>query len=222
MKSLPIWGILALAGMLAPALRADEILKDQFDYGTVDDFKVEWNLLDGRGPCCEIRKDDADAARGQWLFLRNALVQKDLPREIENRDWTLKFKVLQTDLKRGAWVGLFDKTRTKGYAVLWDSGNSTADNTGRVSIRKFALSEALADWSQNGELVGKAAPSGHANMELPMADFELSWKHDSGLLTAVVDGVELTSVVDTDFQDFSQVVIKGNFQMFDDISLSSP
>lgn len=213
---------LLAAGLLVSPVHAGDILDEPMNYASIDEFKANWTFLDSRGGAGEIRENSADPSQPRWLFLRNALVQKDLPQPLKNQDWTLKFKMLQSEARRGGWVGLFDETRTKGYAVLWDSGNSGIDYPGTVFIRKFRLDQPLEEWGDNGEAVTPAIRSGHPITQLPFAEFELSWKHDTGLLTLAVDGVELTSYADTEFPDLSQIVIKGNWQSIDDIVVTSP
>lgn len=55
----------------------------------------------------------------------------------------------------------------------------------------------------------------------PFAQFEFSWNKATGQLQVLVDGVQVTSVVDKDFDEFAAIYIRGNqSQYYADIVVS--
>jgi len=207
---------------LTSSLRAEDVLLDPMDYADVTIFKESWGAMEARGDFAEIRTSDPETPHAPYLFLRNSLIQRNLDRALQKEDWTLKFKVLHSAPMRGVWVGLFNDSGSEGYAVLWDSGNSGEGSNGSVSIRKFDAAEPLAEWSQTGVAIAPAVKGVHSIMEPPFAELELSWKQESGLLTVVMDGIELQSVATPSLDQVSQVIVRGNWQSLDDIQVSTP
>lgn len=218
-KTIPV--LIAVAWQLN-SVRAEDVLLDPMDYANGAAFKENWGTMEARGDFAEIRQGDPEIPHAPYVFLRNSLIHRNLDRSLGKEDWTLKFKVLHSEPMRGIWVGLFNDSGTAGYAVLWDSGNSGEGYNGTVSIRKFDDTQPLAEWSQTGIPLAPAVKGVHSITELPFAEMELSWKHESGLLTVVMDGIELQSVAAPSLAEVSQVIVRANWQSLDDIQVSTP
>ena len=154
-------------------------------------------------------------------------------------DFTLTFKMLQSNFSRYNMVGLLNSDGTQGYAVGWSTASSTSFyGNGYVQIKKLNLTTPWDNFSTTGTTISAS----NANPDHPatgyavtgtdpvtydttfagLAEIKLTWDASTGLLTVYVNGVEKLIATDTDFSSFSRIYIRGNvYSVVDDINLST-
>lgn len=152
-------------------------------------------------------------------------------------DFTLVFKMVQSNFSRLNEVGLLNAAGTQGYIVGWNSASATSYNgNGFIQIRKIDLASTWDNFSTTGSVISSANvnadhpvmgyvvtstnPLAYDNEFAGLAEFKLTWDASTGLLTVYVNGVEKLTAIDTDFASFSRVYIRGNtYGVVDDIKL---
>ncbi|WP_309397911.1 PEP-CTERM sorting domain-containing protein [Cerasicoccus maritimus] len=183
-------------------------------------------------------------ASGSSMSLGNGVRYRDLSQTVTG-DWTLSFLVLSTSYSRGQSIFLLNASGTEGYGVGYQTALvNQFGGEGFVSIRKFDNNSAT-NWSSfgNGTQLASGGNSGNpvtgyevtnapdnnqnnatydtANWQ-DMLEVTLTWDSSSGALTAFADGVEQTTITDTDFNSFSRIYIRGNTSAyFDSISVTT-
>ncbi len=190
---------------------------------------LAWAHVDGSGAALEVYPGGTRFRLNNGLLMTYIAPVADRTASLSSRqqsaleapvqdDWTLAFDAAHSARERSLWVGVFDRTRTKGYGVLWDSA---LRGTGVVTIRKFDL-ESEVRWADKGVALTEPVRSGHNPLDPLMARIELSWDRDTRTLYLAVDGVPRAHVVDGSFDTFHHLFVRGNStSYFDNFALLS-
>ncbi|MEM6331883.1 MAG: PEP-CTERM sorting domain-containing protein [Planctomycetota bacterium] len=239
----------ALALMAASPTDASIVAySEDFNYANNAELQAAWIDGDTGNPAFQFFRSTSftSAAAGQTVDpvaggpvarLANELVYDTLDQTV-TEDWTLTFKALSTNYQRGQFVALMNADGTEGYALNWDTAQSTQFNgEGNVRLRKLDFA---SSWSTFGvpanTVLATLNQSGHPATGFPydqstdtystefagFAEFELSWEKATGTLTVSVNGNVLGSAVDTDFDTFDRIYLRGNTNLVvDDIIVTT-
>ncbi|WP_309398733.1 right-handed parallel beta-helix repeat-containing protein [Cerasicoccus maritimus] len=176
-----------------------------------------WSSVSGSSP--SLNSANASLAVVPYLALNNGVVRAELGSTVTS-NWTLRFRASHSTWQRGLYACVLNADGEEGYGVLWDSATSgQANGEGYVSIRKFSLSAEPA-WSDKGSQLTTPTASSHNATTAPMALIELSWDASSSTLYLRINGQPIAQTVDSSFNSFSRVYLRGNTtSYFDDIIL---
>ncbi len=153
-------------------------------------------------------------------------------------DFTLRFKMIQSNFSRYNMVGLLNADGTQGYAVGWSTASATSYNgNGYVQIKKIDLTSSWDSFFTTGTTISSNMDTGHPatgyavtgtdpvtydNTFAGLAQIDMTWDASTGLITVYVNGQEKLSVTDTDFASFSRIYVRGNeYSLVDDIKLTT-
>lgn len=212
--------VLAMAMAAAAASAQEVVLKDDFSYAGNEALRSAWTNVTGSQMTLVTSDDEVD--HEPYVTLGNGIARRDLPTGIKEQDWSVSFRILHTANARGGWVGLFNADGTRGYALMWDSGNNPHPANGTILISKFDLEAEPASWSEYGTPL-KIGPSDRTDAGHPIhgpafAEMKLAWDAQTGTLTASVNGKETLLRTDGDFKEFSRLYVRGNTVVkYDDI-----
>lgn len=218
-----IVGGLALIACVSGAAADEVVFSEDFNYTNNAQLRSAWTKVTGQELSLTTTDDDVD--HEPYATLGNGIARRDLAATIKDQDWTLSFKILHTANARGGWVGLLNSEGTKGYGLLWDSGNNPHPAHGTVLISKFDLETEPTAWNVYGTplKIGRSdrAGSGHPIFGPQFAEMKLHWEAKTGTLTASVNGTEVLVRSDPDFKEFSRIYVRGNtYVKFDDITVT--
>lgn len=246
--------MLALCGLAALSASADTVvMEDNFDYADNEALRAVW-LLAGTSPGnnasptleTTFTSDASGQSAGlssQAMKLRNGLIYRELGQTVTD-DFSLNFKMLQSNYPRGQYLGLINEDGTQGYAISWISAQvDSRQGQGYAELIKIDYPGGWNDFTQTGSAMdGNTGSTGHPAtgyevLSAPdhnpsnatygttftgLVDFELTWEKDTGALTLYIDGDERLSTIDTDFDSFSRVYLRGNSSVFvDDVLVTT-
>ncbi|HEY9250507.1 MAG TPA: hypothetical protein VIO38_15315, partial [Rariglobus sp.] len=170
----------------AAGLSAAPVLDERFDYHTVNDLRDQWARVGEQGSMIGLGENRSINDGKPYAVFSNSVQRRKLPRTLGG-GWKVSFDVLHTSARRGTWLGLLDAKGQRGYAVMWDSGNSPDGvGNGSVSLRKLELAAPLSDWAEIGVQMGARHDSGHPITRPPFARFELTRDGRTGRITVSV------------------------------------
>lgn len=196
-----------------------------------------WIALLGTPPA--FVASDPNVGHAPYMRLGNGLVRADLQQTV-SRELSLSFRAIHTAFARGLWVGLFDETGRRGYALLWDSALvDQFSDQGALKILRFDLTQSLessGSWAAlpTGQVVGnQLVASGHAAVygagNFDFARLQLNWDGASHQLTVISGDDATPRLTVTDAAPwaggwvpaFSRVYVRGNTDsLVDDVTVT--
>lgn len=237
MKSRRLWIAFGLAvaslTMAGSRLHAEEnptplLLKEEFgSYKegavAVTELGETWDFISGHAPAI-VSMPELDKA--PVLSLANGVMAVRL-KHPPTKSATLEAEVLHTNYRRGQWFGFFDRNRTHGYVVNWDSSSEESFNSqGFLTLRKVDLGKIseenanaagqltmnLAGSQQLGAAIKCPRPDGEEGKRATTGAFakiRLEWKQGGDLVVSV-DGEPVIREWDAEFTEPEAVVVSGN------------
>jgi len=258
MNTRTIQSFLLPAAMLALTVgsRADASIvaySEDFNYANDAALQSAWTDASGNAYPFFVESSFTSGASGQTVnplagspvaLLNNDVVYDTLDVTV-TEDWTLTFKALSTDYRRGQFIALMNAAGTQGYAVQWDTANvNQFDGEGAVRLRKFDFA---SEWTAFGLPSGNTQIANFNNSGHPatgfevlaapdndqanatystefegFAEYELTWEKATGKLTLSLNDTVLGSTIDTDFDTFDRIYLRGNTNLvIDDIVVTT-
>lgn len=211
--------------------RAETLLEERFEnYASaaqvIDSGAGGWRSEQSDGGCLIPTLRDGDTqfielSREVTGSARNGFISKDFP-AVSQSKIRLAFRMLHGEGGAAQYVGLFNASRTAGYAVWWTAGE--APDNGVIKVIRFEGSSQIP-WSNRGTEIAiiRNAQVPHPAHQPPLATFEFFIDQKTGEFHLSIDGEEKAQGRDgSPLQALAQVVIKGNKAgLFDDIAVST-
>ncbi|RRJ96321.1 hypothetical protein Ga0100231_020740 [Opitutaceae bacterium TAV4] len=195
-------------------LHSETILEEKFKYkGWFGNGQMSsvWTISNNPGGELPLIQPKSDMHSSSYLQMNAGVLSRSLGRVID-KSWRMEVEASVSRHGRVLWIALLDDSKTRGYGLVWEIGNSSQ---GYVKISKYDGNVANLLWNSRGSDLQRPISSGYVYStqdpaDKPFARLILEWDADSSELKLSVDGYVKVQAKDDAFSSFSTVAFGAN------------